>query len=770
MTHLLRAFLLLTAGLLTLPALGQRTAGLGDWQLHLPTTNSRVMADAGDRLYVAANSSFYVFDKDLKTVQLLSRRDGLSDVGVSTVAYDSVSRQVLVGYRSGTIDILRADGQRVATISDIQRRAIQGGKEIAAVSFGGRYAYLTTPFGIVVLDLQRREIRDTYINIGPGGTTPRVLATTVLRDSLYAATEVGVLVGALNTNLLDFNRWRMALRLTAYALVTHAGQVYAGVDGSDLYRNSGNGRWQNLNYGVGPYRALRSSAAGLVVAEYNRVTVLDGVTGQVRSRLQNSLLADVYDAVRARSGPLYVADNRNGLLAVSLDAPAQATPYRANAPDTASAFGLLAHAASNTVTVFSGGFRQSYEQLGQRSGFFQYDAEGRWTNVTAKELAANQYPNPADVVRGTRTPDGTLYVASYGGGLLEWKGPGEFRQFVQGTPGSPLLSAIPTDPRYTRLTDVASDSEGNVWVLNRHQLGGGRSGLFVFTPGTAQWRTVPYFPGSEDLGRIVLDDENHAWVISTRRGVPPRVTVTDLDGRARSFGESEGLPSTTFYSIAKDRNGAIWVATEAGVAVLSTPANAFDPQEVFTTPFVQRGAGSGFATLYSDVVRAVAVDGANRKWFGTDNGLWLFNEGADEALQHFTTANSPLPSNRIVDVAVNDRTGEVWVATEAGVVAYRGSATVTEGKPECVKVFPNPVRPDFAGRVGISGIANNAEVKITDITGTLVYQTRATGGTVEWNLADYNGRRVQSGVYLVLTSDAQGENGCIAKVAVVNGR
>jgi hypothetical protein len=182
---------------------------------------------------------------------------------------------------------------------------------------------------------------------------------------------------------------------------------------------------------------------------------------------------------------------------------------------------------------------------------------------------------------------------------------------------------------------------------------------------------------------------------------------------------------------------------------------------------VRRGSGTGFPLLYTEVVKAIAVDGGNRKWFGTDNGLWLFSEDGDEALQHFTTANSPLPSNKILDVAVHDRTGEVFVATEGGLVSYRGSATVTEGKPDCAKVYPNPVRSDYSGPVGISGLSNNAEVKITDVTGTLVYQTRATGGSVVWNLADYNGRRVQSGVYLVMTSDAQGQNGCIAKVAVL---
>ena len=223
------------------------------------------------------------------------------------------------------------------------------------------------------------------------------------------------------------------------------------------------------------------------------------------------------------------------------------------------------------------------------------------------------------------------------------------------------------------------------------------------------------------------------------------------------------------YDVVRDRLGDIWVASIKGPAYFSDPGSAFEPtlDLQFRVPYVRRGVGAGFATLRDEKVSAIAIDGANRKWFATDRGLWLFSDDASEELLHFTTDNSPLPSNRIVDVDVNDKTGEVFVVTDAGVVSYRGDATVTEAKPSCAKVFPNPVRPDFAGPVGIGGLVNNATVKITDAAGRLVYQTRANGGTVTWNLRDYDGRRVSSGVYLVLSSDADGKNGCVSKIAVI---
>ncbi|RTQ44979.1 T9SS type A sorting domain-containing protein [Hymenobacter gummosus] len=775
MTQALRSALLLAFTLLAgiLSASAQRTAAYGDWQLHLPTNRSRTLADAGDRIFVAAEDAFYVFDKQTTSIQRLSRRDGLNDVDVDALAFDSLTQQVVVVYRSGTIDLLSPEGRVVGTLSDIKRKAIVG-KTINSVSVARRLAYVNTNFGIVVVDLQRREVRDTYSNIGAGGVVAETFATTVLGDSLYAATSSGLLRGRLTDNLLNYQNWRVS---PSYGprpgnpyrwLVTHQGKVYAGMFGDNVLRAVGN-NWVRIGFYTPDVRGLRSSAAGLIINELQRVTILDTRTNTVRQQVQNHPKMPIpLDASRSRSGPLYVADFTNGLLRIEGQ---NVESFVANGPASVQAFNILPDAASKTVTVFSGGYGSNYAQNGYQDGFYVFDENGRWTNYNSQNYSATDFPNFRDFSRGVRTPDGTLYAASYGFGLLEWKGPGQWKQYTYGMPGVPLRTANSGgDPEYTRLTDAATDPSGNVWVVNRSFDRGG-PGLFRFTPSTGEWQSGPTFAGSDNLERLAIDDLGHLWVARALALNPGVVAYNPETAALRNLNSTDGLPNSSVRDIVKDRRGAIWAATNVGVAVYDDPSSAFTPDAAgFRTPIVRRGAGSGYAALSTEVVRCVAVDGANRKWFGTDNGLWLFNEDADEGLLYFTTDNSPLPSNRIVDVAVDDRTGEVWVATEAGLVSYRGSATVTEGTPtakSCAKVFPNPVRQDFSGQVGISGLANNAEVKITDVSGKLVYQTRATGGTVVWNLADYNGRRVQSGVYLVLSADADGKNGCISKVAVL---
>lgn len=767
-------------------ARAQGTAGYGDWQLHLPTNHPLHLADTGDRVYVATENAFYFLDKKLNTTQVLSRRDGLNDVGVAALAYDSVTKQTVLAYRNTNIDILRPNGS-VRNLNDVLRKSIQGAKNVNQVSIGGGKAYVSTSFGLVVVDLTKLEVSDTYTNIGPNGTAVAMYDAAVANGFLFVATSAGLLRGALSSNLLDYRSWVLSLPVpvsnpsTYHFLAAFAGQVYAAVEGSGaaVYRYvASTGTWVAVSGTYTPqFRSLRSSSTGVFI-----VNDESGVRRIDRNNVVTTLIPPVagdqtQDAVRSRDGSYYVANYAAGLQRVRPGTGLANEQFVANGPESSLSFGILADARTNTVDVFTGGYSERYQPTGHggKDGFYEY-ANGQWTNYTSTALpGGTNFPSLDSPVRGARTPDGTLYVAANGGGLLEWKGLGKFRQFGQNTPtGSPLIGTFGNRNRL-EVTDVAVDAAGKVWVVNRH-LSIGNSGLFILDPATTTWQTIPWMPGFEVLERMVLDDNGYAWVTVSRKvdntsGSPGIYAVdpaTTNPNPPRFFTTATGLPDNQIYELAKDRRGYIWAATIKGVAVFNDPSGPFVSNTGFTLPIVTRGDGTGFPVLFSEAVRTLAVDGGDRKWFGTDNGLWLFSPDADEALLHFTTANSPLPSNRIIDVKVNNKTGDVWVATDAGVVSYRGSATVTGGDPHCTAVFPNPVRPEFTGMVGITGLANNALVKITDVAGHLVYATKAAGGAVTWNMTNADGQRVRSGVYLVLSSDADGKNGCVSKVAVLS--
>lgn len=762
----------------------------GDWQLHLPAAHPLQLAETADRLYVVDESSFYYYDKTLNTTQSLSRREGLSDVGARAVAYDSATRQTIVAYQNGNIDLLQPDGS-VKNVTDVLRKASQTAKTITQIQVYGGLAYLASNLGLIVLDLSKLEVRDTYSAIGPSGQAVTVYGTAVVHDTLFASTTQGVLRGRISpaVNLLDYRSWTKEFPNSGLPadifgqLTTYRGHVYAQATYRGVYYLAGAGGsrgWRMVpgSYGGGA-RRLRPSAAGLLVSfDDDNLRSFDPATGALRTVLPRAAIGTyAFDMVRVADGTFYVASYDQGLLRF---AAGTTTPelIKPNAPATAAAYGLLADAATNAVDVFSGGYNgDSGLQFGVRNGFYEYRA-GQWTNYTSANYSATDFPNLVDVSHGTRTADGTLYVASYGNGLLQWQGPGKFMQYTFGTPGSPLRSTLNPDQTNlfnVRVTDVAADPGGRyLWVGNRHERAG-VSGLYRFRPGPNTWQVAPYFAGSQNPDRLVVDAYGNPWVAQSRKGGAGLAVYDTLSRQAIIF--NTGTTVNQVYGMARDRTGSIWIGTGDGVAYFSDPSqvvsflsgtSSLGSAGTFAVPIVRRGTGTGFPALFNTVVRCVAVDGANRKWLGTPSGLWLFSANADEALLHFTTANSPLPSNSIVDVAVNDKTGEVFVATDGGVVSYQGSASLTDAAPSCAEVFPNPVQPDFAGQVGIRGLVNNAYVKITDVAGHLVYSTRANGGTLTWDLNDAQGRRVRSGVYLVLTSDADGKNSCVSKVVVLS--
>jgi DNA polymerase III psi subunit len=264
---------------------------------------------------------------------------------------------------------------------------------------------------------------------------------------------------------------------------------------------------------------------------------------------------------------------------------------------------------------------------------------------------------------------------------------------------------------------------------------------------------------------VITDLDGNRW---SRRGDFGGISVrnTKNQGVTISTGVGSGnLPSNSVKTLALDKDGQIWVGTDRGVVVFDNPSAVFSGRnfDAYTPVFERR------RLLGNETVTSIAIDGGNRKWMGTRNGIFLFNADGTELVTNFTEKNSPLPTNEISYITVEPNTGEVYIRTTKGMVSYRGTATESGLKQieDAVKVFPNPVRPDFEGTIGIEGLVENAFVKITDVAGNLVYETRANGGTAVWNGRTLQGNRVETGVYLIFSANAKGEETCVSRLAVV---
>ncbi len=308
---------------------------------------------------------------------------------------------------------------------------------------------------------------------------------------------------------------------------------------------------------------------------------------------------------------------------------------------------------------------------------------------------------------------------------------------------------------------LKADLQGKYWIADY------RNGLLSNSEGN--YKT--FSPSSLDTlyqnrrDSIVTDLDGNRWI---RQGDFGGLVVENVEKKQKTLKTEKGsgnLPSNNVRSIALDRDGQVWVGTDRGVVVFDNPSAVFSGRnfDAYTPVFERR------RLLGNEMVTSIAIDGGNRKWMGTRNGIFLFSPDGTELVSNFNEKNSPLPTSEISYITAEPNTGEVYIRTPKGMVSYRGTATEGSLKQDenAVKVFPNPVRPDFEGQIGIEGLVENAFVKITDVAGNLVYETRANGGTAVWNGRTLSGGRVETGIYLIFSGNAKGEETLVSRLAVV---
>ena len=238
--------------------------------------------------------------------------------------------------------------------------------------------------------------------------------------------------------------------------------------------------------------------------------------------------------------------------------------------------------------------------------------------------------------------------------------------------------------------------------------------------------------------------------------------LTDQDGNS--------YKDISFRSVTEDREGKIWLGTNIGPMIISDPENIFSSSGRCTRLKIARNDGTGLADYLLDNVPVICIviDAANRKWIGTSgNGVYLLSADGLETIHHFTSENSPLPSNEILSMTIDSESGKVYFGCQGGLVAYQSDAI--EGKEDLSEVYayPNPVRPDYQGVITVTGLMDNTLVKITDINNNLIYQSNSLGGQFTWDGLNAKGEKVKSGIYLVYGSAQEGKKGVVTKIMFI---
>jgi hypothetical protein len=740
---------------------------VGEWREHLEFQPASRVSTSADKIYVASKFGVFSVAKDDNTIERFSKVTGLNDAGVSTIRYNSSTEQLLIAYNNSNLDLLYRND--IINIPFILRSTINGDKRIYDITFVNDKAYLSTGLGIIVVDLKKYEISNTYF-IGNNGAQVKVNGFAADANRFFAATDEGVKVANQNAaNLADFNNWSLLSNGIPAGAVKNVfalqNKVYAQ-SGNRLYQLNGNiwsivyddgYRWENVN----------ASADAILICEENfnwgvrRVVVFHPSTNSVSQVIENnSALQFPYQASK-NGNEILVADFGKGLVRVN---GSSAVNIQLNSP-----FGPLDGDmifADNTLFVGGGSINEAWNYRFNYTGFFTFKNDV-WANYSRPAIP--WMDSIQDIITIAVDPrDKKVYAGSFRGGLVEFESPTKYKIYKQGT----AIGETIGDQNSYRVGGLAFDAENNLWISNF-----GAPNNFVVKKADGTWKQmrVPFVIIDNMVGGIVIDDFNQKWIqVPQGNGVYVFNHGASIDNTAddrwkwfRTGRGNGNLPGNLVNAIAKDKDGFIWLGTDKGIGIVQCPGEVFASTACETfQPVVQFDNFAGL--LFQDEeVKALAVDGANRKWVGTRNGVWLISADGEKVIKRFTAQNSPLLSNEIIRIAIDPVSGEVFFSTFNGICSYRSTATEGTEMNENVLVFPNPVPSGYKGQIAIRGLANNSFVKITELNGRLVYQTRALGGQAVWNGNDYKGMRVSSGVYFVLVSDEAGQEKARTKIVFV---
>ena len=759
--------LLMTLLLLPLAVTAAGQTAVGHWRDCLDYSRVGHVVPTPDGIYAAGRGGLFLYDPDDMTIATLSRSTGLSDVGIATVAYGEGS--LVVGYTNSNIDILK--GGRVYNLSDIKRSSISGDRNIYSIRFCSGLAYLCTGFGVVVVNLTRHEIKETYY-IGAAGSYTAVYDLAFTADSIYAATAEGLKRLSLaepHPGISD--RWTSDHRLdgTTVTLLCRVGSHLLAAGYGDnpnlqsLYRLDGSAPTLLLS---GELRSMQFGAGRLAVCIDGDVTTYDTALTRIGTRCCYTWGdLDALDAAYSADGTLWVGHPWDGLVGIHPDG-SDVTRKPAGPYNSDNVFRLVP--VGDKMLLCPGGHTSTFTASYTPANILTTDG-WEWVTIDNGNRALDGRYDIVDVPRQDKQ---TLLAASWGSGILSITDNQVTTVYDQTNTDGALQTFTSGDWSSMIVGAVTADRSGNVWALN------GRSPrplVVRYKDGTWKSFNTESMTGSQpELDKIVFDSVNgYIWFA----GRTNNIYVHDGSSRMARIDPNHGsrMATENVNAMVQDRQGNIWIGTNKGIKVIYDGYRAFQNGGAGETApvacnniTITNGSFAEYLMAYENIT-CIAVDGANRKWVGTAaGGLYLLSSGGLDEVQNFTTSNSPLFSNKIVCLGIHPSTGDVYIGTDHGLQVYRSTATYAEPyTADTVYAYPNPVRPGYDGPIAIKGFARDARVHITDAAGHTVFATQALGGQAIWNGRTASGEPVASGVYHVFASDDEGGNRTVAKILII---
>ena len=728
------------------------------------------------------------YSREDEEVRLYNANDGMSGNTVAMMGYSEEEKTIVIVYEDGNIDLLDED-DNFTQLSQF-RNSLSTTFNGKRLHVSGQYALLTSQNQLVIIDLRKKEFKGIY------ATEYDLYCATIFKNEVWAAGDNILIRCPLTKNLRDKDEWALTEKIYVDNFVPIGDKLYCNI--RNMQYPYYTGIWEftlpdgdtmftpRLVYFRPYYTASTADAYGAVMFNANQICILN--EGDIDNYIVVDRPADIsawYSVTRDTDGTYWIAEGYNGLRQYTLD-PATHT-------FTPTGRALLGYGARRNYAWFmryagdrllvAGGRLDPYSR-DVREGTIMYYENNEWGSFQEagiSDATGLVYRNITSIVQDPS--DASHHFASSAGqGIYEFRNY-EFVRLLNES-NSALQSIIAGNPNYLRIDGVNFDSNGNLWCVNN----GVERPLKVMKP-DGNWLDFYVEPidAAPTLEKTLIDSKNRVWVASRRTvnyhdaGLLCYNTNGTLDNdaddeyRYRSGGYNQDDRTVELggvYALALDKDERLWVGTESGLYVVDNLDDWFQSDFRFTQVKIARNDGTNLADylMAGTTVTALAVDGANRKWIGTlDNGLYVTSADGKEILAHFTSSDSGLLSDYINSIAVNENDGTIMIGTDAGICSLTSAAAnpYPELQKDNIRVYPNPVRPEFSGEVTITGMTDGAEVKVVTAGGKAVYVGRANSGNFKWNVCNQNGERVGSGVYYFYISTADAKKGAVAKIIVI---
>ena len=729
--------------------------------------NEIVDVDSGtDAVFAATQNA--VFSKAITSsdLKIFNSINGLKPESITTIHHSQTANKTFAGNTNGLLLIINSDGSVSTKVDIINEVPVPPNKKKINDFYEHEgKLYIATDYGISVMDIATSEFIITYF-IGTSGEETEVLQTTVLNNQIYAVTRsFGIRKGDLaNPNLYDFNQWQTFDAGFWGGIVTFNNELVAMNADAKTYRYNGTFFQQILNQTQAGLK-IKTNGTELIITTQNHVFVLNQAYNVLVDITQIPNYNVIFKAATVVNGILYIGTEKDGLFSAALTNPSVFEAMSPNGPVRNYIFRVKK--APNYLWAVYGDYTRDYNPYAlDEFGISKFSNENGWELIPYNDLF--QAKSISDIVINPNNPN-QVYATSYFSGLLKIEGDNIelFNNTNTGPNGLESL-VVSGSPSYIdiRINSPAFDKDGNLWLTNAFV----EKAIKVLRS-NGQWQSynladVAPTVSTGRYGPMAIDKNRTKWVPSINDGLI--AFNENYNNKFIVINTTNGnLPDNDVRCVAVDNRNQLWIGTYAGLRTVSVD-RFISSDELTTNAIIIQEGDLAQELFYQQTILDIAVDGANRKWVSiADGGVFLVSSDGQETIYRFTKNNSPLPSDNINDIEIDGVSGEVFFATDKGMVSFLGTSTKPSDSLSDVFVYPNPVRPEFLGTVKISGLTDKANVKITDIEGNLVYETTSSGGTIEWDTKAFGKYRVASGVYMIFVASEDGMDSTVKKVMII---